>query len=535
MNMSYVRISLLQIVGRKKNIMKTNKSSNQLKIGVVLSYAATGINMVIQLLYTPIMIKLLGQSEYGLYTLVGSVVSYLSLFSLGFSGAYLRFYSKYRKQGDEEAIARLNGLFLMLFLGMAIVAFSCGMILAEFTPQLFGTKLTIDELEKAKILMQILVINIALTFPSSVFESIVSAHEQYLFQRTLTLAGIIFNPFICLPLLLLGYGSIAVVSVTTGITFAKLSVNIWFCYKKLHVRFVFQKCEVSLVKEIAGFSFFIFLNMVIDQINWAVDKFILGRIAGTAAVAVYGVGAQINSLFIQFSTAVSSVFSPRVNRIAAEREESMNEQFTQLFIKVGRIQFVILMLIASGFIIFGKFFITAIYATAEYEQAYWVTLWLILPAVIPLIQNVGIEVQRAVNKHRTRAVIYLIMAFINIIISIPLAIKYKAVGSAIGTAISLLVANGLIMNIYYRKVIGIDIIRFWKNIVGMSKGLIIPAIMGVFIKHSNLAHNIYSFMVWVCIYAVIYCISIWFWGLNGEEQNLIYSMIYKVKKIGRKI
>lgn len=86
-------------------------SSNQLKIGIVLSYVSTGINMLIQLLYTPVMIHLLGQSEYGLYTLVGSFVSYLSLFSLGFTGAYLRFYSKKKAQNDAKGIARLNGRF----------------------------------------------------------------------------------------------------------------------------------------------------------------------------------------------------------------------------------------------------------------------------------------------------------------------------------------------------------------------------------------------------------------------------------------
>lgn len=64
---------------------------NQLKAGVILSYLTTGISIVIQLVYMPVMIRLLGQSEFGLYTLVSGVVSYLSLFSLGFTGAYLRF------------------------------------------------------------------------------------------------------------------------------------------------------------------------------------------------------------------------------------------------------------------------------------------------------------------------------------------------------------------------------------------------------------------------------------------------------------
>ena len=175
---------------------------NQLKLGVLLSYLSMGLNMVVQLVYTPVMIRLLGQSEYGLYTLVGSVVSYLSLFSLGFTGAYLRFYSRYAQRGDRDGVARLNGMFLILFLCMSAAAIVCGMTLSQFTPQLFGSNLTAAELDKAKTLMQILVFNVALTFPSSVFDSMVSAHEQFLFQRILQLAGVVFNPLICLPLLL---------------------------------------------------------------------------------------------------------------------------------------------------------------------------------------------------------------------------------------------------------------------------------------------------------------------------------------------
>lgn len=67
---------------------------NQRKMGVILTYTSEAIKILTGLLYTPIMLRLLGQSEYGLYQLVYSVVSYLSLLSMGFGSSYLRFYSK---------------------------------------------------------------------------------------------------------------------------------------------------------------------------------------------------------------------------------------------------------------------------------------------------------------------------------------------------------------------------------------------------------------------------------------------------------
>ena len=47
--------------------------------------------------------------------------------------------------------------------------------------------------------------------------------------------------------------------------------------------------------------------MIIDQVNWNVDKFLLGRFRGTVAVAVYGLAAQLNSYYMSLSTAISSV------------------------------------------------------------------------------------------------------------------------------------------------------------------------------------------------------------------------------------
>ena len=149
-----------------------------------------------------------------------------------------------------------------------------------------------------------------------------------------------------------------------------------------------------------------------------------------------------------FSTSISSVFAPKVNRIATKNKKDMREEFSKLFIKVGRIQFLFLALVASGIIFFGKYFITNIYASSEYIEAYPVSLLLILPVTIPLIQNLGIEIQRSINKHQFRSITYFFMALINIAISIPLATEYGPTGAAMGTLISLFVANGVIINLF---------------------------------------------------------------------------------------
>ena len=392
---------------------------NQLKAGVILSYISTVITIAIQLIYMPVMIRLLGKSEYGLYSLVSSVVSYLSLFSLGFTGAYVRFFAK--SCNNKEKLASLNGMFLTLFSILAALATICGLILSFFPEQIFGSKLSDLELAKARILMIILVINIAISLISGMFDSVIGAYEQFIFQRIAGLISSIVNPFICLPLLLLGHGSVMLVVVTTLITFVRFVVNVWFCIYKIKIPVSFHGIQWSLLKEITVFSSFLLINMIIDQINWNIDKLILGHTSGTEEIAVYGVASQFNSLFMTFSTTISSVFSPRVNRIAVQKGKDYQTEFTELMAKIGRIQWLILGLLTGGFIVFGQYFIVHIYAGEGYEDAYTAALYLVIPILIPLIQNIGIEMQRALNKHQFRSIIYLVIAISNVGISIPLA------------------------------------------------------------------------------------------------------------------
>lgn len=500
---------------------------NQLKAGVVLSYITTAVSIVIQLVYMPVMIRLLGQSEYGLYSLVSGVVSYLSLFSLGFSGAYMRFFAK--SYGDKEKTASLNGLFLMLFSVLADLALICGIVLSCFPKQIFGDKLTDTELSKAEILMLILVVNIAVSLISGLLDSIISAYEQFVFQRIVGLASTVLSPFITLPLLLIGYRSVMLVTVSTVLTFVRLAVNIWFCIKKIKIPVSFKGFDCKLLKEISVFSSFLFINMIIDQINWNVDKLILGHTSGTNEVAVYGVASQFNSLFMTFSTTISSVFSPRVNLIAAQKGNKASAEFTGLMAKIGRIQWMILGLPTLGFIVFGKYFIVNIFAGEGYGDAYAAALFLILPALIPLIQNVGIEMQRALNKHQFRSIIYLIMAIGNVLISIPLAGRFGAVGAAMGTALALLIANVLIMNIFYHKVLKIDMKYFWKEIFKTHKGLIIPVITAIFIMKFVAIKNMWIFFISICVFIVIYCASVIVLSCNKEEKNMLLGMLGKIK------
>lgn len=505
-------------------------SSGQRKIGVVLQYIQMALSIAVQLVYTPIMLRTLGATEYGIYNVASSTISFLSLVSFGFGSSYVRYYSLYAKDNKNDEIKRMNGLYLAIFLFMGLIALAAGMFLTGNVQWFYNETYTSSDIEIARVLMLILTINIAISFPASVFVSYITSQERFIFQKVANIGKTVIAPVANIVLLYCGYGSVGLVVATTCISLLVDGVNIWYCLGKLKMRISFKNPDFKLLKEIFIFSFFIGINQLIDQINWQTDKVVLSKVVNGTAVAVYAVGAVINTMYLHFSTAISSVFAPKVNKIVSRNDENMDEELTSLFIRVGRVQWFVVALVLSGFIFFGKYFVT-IWAGEEYLNSYYVALLLICPVTIPLIQNIGIEIQRAKNKHQFRSVVYLIMALLNVGISIWFAYMWGEIGVALGTTISLLVANGLIMNIYYHKKLGINIIEFWKSIISTLPGLVIPVAGGVCLMLFYKFNSLLDFCLLIVAYAVIYAVSSYFLGLNREEKNMVNSLGRKIFRI----
>jgi O-antigen/teichoic acid export membrane protein len=284
------------------------------------------------------------------------------------------------------------------------------------------------------------------------------------------------------------------------------------------MEFSLKHLRFSFFWEVWAFTFFIFLNQIIDQINWSVDKFLLGRMVGTVTVAVYGVGGQINALYMHMSSAISSVFAPKVNRIVATTND--NRELTELMIKVGRIQFYIVALVLSGLVFFGKPFIR-LWAGVEYADAYWVALLLMGPAMIPMIQSIGIEIQRAKNMHRARSIVYTCLAIGNVLLSVVLIRCWGCIGAAAGTAISMVLGTGLFMNWYYHKKIGLDMCSFWLEIVKNFPALVIMCMFGTAWCSVVTIRTWGGLLFSIGVYSVAYMWVMWRFAFNASEKHMI--------------
>lgn len=498
---------------------------NQRKAGAVLTYVYIILSNTISLLYTPFALRMLGQSQYGLFGTAGSFTSYLSLLSLGIGGAYIRWNTKYRAENDVEGERRLNGLFFTIFSIISLVTLIVGIGLLLLAPYIFGGSFTDSELHDLLILIFLSVLNMSITFFMTPILGCIQSYEQFLILRIVGLSTTVVSPII--NIIALVNGGKAVVLQIISLVISIISFIIYYVYavKVIKMRFIFSGFTKSLLKEILLFSSYLLMNTIANLISDTTDSVILAVVAGTSAVSIYTIGHSFQNYFSQLSTAVSGVFATKVNMLVAK--ENDNDVLTELMTKIGRIQFYITSLIIIGFISLGRQFIM-LWAGKEYENSYIIAILLLFACYIPFFQNIGIEIQKAKNKHKARTIVYFAVAIVNIGLTIPFAIMWKGVGAVFATFLCCVFGQVLFMNIYYHKVIGLNMIYFWKNIFKIIPSFIPTIMLCIAINMFVMINNFWTILLFAVIIIIVYVVSIWLFSMNTYEKELFLNPVKKI-------
>ena len=500
---------------------------SQLKIGAFLSYVVLALQNLVGLLYTPFMLRMMGKSEYGLYSIAASIVAYLTVLDLGFGNAIVRYTAKYRAEGKVEEQYKMFGMFFLLYCGMGLLTFFAGGVLYLNAEYFFDASMTPNELARTKIILVLMVFNLSITFPFSLFGSIITAYEQFVFQKLIVIARIVLNTMTMIILLNLGYKAVAMVVVTTLFNLITLGLNFWYCKHCLKIKLVFARFQWGFLKEVSIYSLWIFLNTIMDRIYWSTGQFVLGAYAGTAVVAVFAVAIQLEHMYMSFSTAISGVFLPKVTAMAVR--DSDGNAISNLFIKTGRIQYCVMILVLTGFFLFGRQFIH-LWAGEGYDDAYIIAMLFFVPLTVPLIQNLGITILQARNQMKFRSLLYLVISLTSLCAQIPLAKYYGGIGCACAIAGALILGQIIVMNVYYQIQQKINIVRFWFEIARMSIIPVVLTVLAYYVLQHIALDSVAKLVAGIVLYLVVYLPLFYSLSMNSYERELILKPIKKLLK-----
>ena len=446
------------------------------------------------------------------------MVSYLTVLDLGFANAIVRYTAKFRAEGKVREQYDLFGMFLILYTGIGIIAFLLGLGIYFNVDRLFDAAMTAEDLRKIRVMMLLMCLNLAFTFPMSIWGAIITAYEDFVFQKLVNIARIVLNPLVMVALLLLGYKAIAMVVVITLFNVLTLCINAWYCFHKIRIKVCFGRFRWGFLREISVYSLWIFLDAIVSRFYSSVGQIVLGIYRGASAVAIYALAIQLKSLFTSFSTALNSVLLPKMTALASK--EGSEKEISDLFIRISRLQYFVMSFILVGFIIFGKEFIT-LWGGEEYVQTYYVSLIILIPFSIDLISNVGITVLQAKNKLRYRSIPMIVGSVIGFILAFPFTDRFGIYGCAWAISISIFLSNALASNIVFYKIGKIDVLRYWKEVVSMLWLPVVAIAICFYLKSYINISTVQSLCVSIVVFSIVYIPLNVIGNMNAQERNII--------------
>lgn len=499
---------------------------NQRKAGAALSCISLIINAGITFVYVPLLLFYISDSEYGVYELIGSLIAYLSVMDMGLSATLSRFYVetevKEGRKGVENLLATSGIIYLLLTFVVVAISVALNLSLDLY----FGESFTQSELALAHSMMWVVTANCAIVLPGNWFLAILNANELFVFSKLMATAKYLLQLVCVFAVLALGSGAFGVVVAQTVVNALIVVSYAFYSMRKSPYRPRLHCWNNRLVWQLFSFSFFILLNLIFDQVFWKTGQIFLGAFSGPLSVASYAITCKLITAYMQLSVGVSSVFLPHLTRLSAQSEDMA--QINDLFVKVGRIQFVLEFSVFAGFAVVGNQFVV-LWAGEAFSDVYICTLILMACILISQTQNLGIFVLQAKNKMGFRAGLYTVMAIADIALTIPAAISYGPLGCAIVSGVVLLIGSVPIMNMYYARVIRIDVKRFYLEIIGLIPSLLLPAVVAAVLAQTIHVSSWFSFAAVAIVYCSIEVGSLWLFGFNSYEKGLVSGVIKKLK------
>ncbi|MCL1796315.1 MAG: oligosaccharide flippase family protein [Clostridia bacterium] len=493
---------------------------------ILVAYLTTGTTMLSSIALKPLYISRLGIDAYGLFVYVQSIVQIVLVMDLGLSSVMVRYLTEYRTVGDKKGEENfgMHALIAILLLSVVVMLMCLGIM---GNVGVFVANRPAEELPLLRRLIAWMFFGLGMIIWQHYFDGALLADDRFVFVKFIALVRVVLKAVFIVVFILSGYGILGIALGDALSNAFSLLVSVWYTFAKRGYRVRWHGFDRKIVKGAGSLMLILLMQSVVLYANNSINKIIIGIFVNTAAVAVYEIAMTFVNLFSEVPTITNSVYLPLVTRLVVGHAE--NEKLDDLVIRVGRYQFIICGIILGGIVLFGRQFI-GLWTGGDTVGAWTIALILIVPSLLPLVQNICLSILTAKDKRMFRSCALLAIAVINVVASYFLVQRFGIIGAAIGTGFSLIIGNNIAMNIYYVKVIGLNIKRIFS---GIFKG-ILPCLFAATAVCSLLlllpGQGFLNLLVQIVLYCMVCGLFLVFFGLNSDEKALVDAKIRDARR-----
>ena len=503
---------------------------NKTKWGVILSYVSLAVSLLGSFFISNRILNLIGDHNYGLYSFANSITSWITVISGALTASYLRFAS-FENKKDENGLPRINTLYIKMLsiISIASLIIGCSVFLILFSLDVPFLDYSSEDSHLLYLVLAFSIMSISASLPSTVFSLYVNFKKEFVFEKII---GILSNILLLAANFIIAFFTRNIIYISVfsiiHVLFLGLS-NYIYCRTRLNIQF----CKASfsanreLVHSILLFSSILILNSVVDQINSQVDKTLLGIFSTPENVTLYQMGQGFNAYLSLVSISISGVFAPRIHELNADNKKT---EINNLFLRVSKLQLIVVCFVSFGFVTAGKDFIIW-WIGDQRVTSYYVGAVLMVLYIMPLSVKLSIDIQRAYNKHLFRSIVFFSVAIINVLLSILFLnifpSEYAIFACLAGTVISFVACQWIAMNIYNRRIIGLPIgthlIQMAKQFAFGIIGFVIVFVLSI-VFFDSFEHPLLRFLLKGISFSMIYIFLLLLF-----ERKFLFSFAKKTK------
>ena len=297
------------------------KTSVRVLYNTLSLYAKMFVTTIISLYLTRIVLNYLGASDFGLFNLIGGVISLLSFVNSALMVSTQRYLSVSIGGNNFSKVRNIFSSSILIHIVLAIILVIIFNLCRGF---LFGGFLNIEEnrLHAAETVYQIMIVSTVFTVLGVPYNAIINAKEDlWLFSIVETICAILKLGIIVLFHYSNGDTLIIYTIWILVVTIVNFLLKYIWCivkYKECRKLSFNVKQNTSLIKEMVGFSGWnAFGTLAIIGRNQGIAV-LLNIFWGTTINAVYGIANQVNSQLVYFSTMMTTSMTPQIMKSYGE-------------------------------------------------------------------------------------------------------------------------------------------------------------------------------------------------------------------------
>jgi O-antigen/teichoic acid export membrane protein len=425
-------------------------SKRAIATNAAVSAAGYAAQLLVAFFLCPRLVHGLGDHRYGMWSLIESILAYLTLFDLGVAASVVRFVSQRVAKEDGEGVNRVFSTCVCIFAmaGTAALLLALGLAFAVL-PWLGVPSVLLTE---TRWMLVLLGTNLALGLPLHVFAAVLDGLGRFPAKTAIGTATVLLRLPVFLGVLWWGGGLIALASSITVLALLEhlaLALTAWHYLPGL--RFSFRLADRSTFRAIRGFSLNAFVAMLAGRISFQTDAVVIALLLSPAQVTFFAVAARLVECGKRLLCSAITVLTPAVSVFEAHGN---TEAIRQILFASTRWALWIVLPLQAGLLLLGKQFLTLWIGHHHAEQSFPVLVILGLPLSLAISQAVSARILYGMGRLRWLARAMMVEALANLLLSSVLARPLGIAGVALGTALPNLCMNVVVVG-YISRALGV--------------------------------------------------------------------------------